>query len=90
MPYLIRLILIVFGLYLLGYLIFRIIFPRLLKWFIKRKLKQKGFDFDNHNKKKSYKKQGKKEGDVNINHIPDEKGGKNSNSDGEYVDYEEL
>lgn len=85
MPYIFRLLLFVVGFYFLGYLIFRIIIPRLLKWFIKRKLKQRGFDF---NEKKEPKK--RKEGEIDIDHIPDKKENKTKSKDGEYIDYEEL
>lgn len=89
MPYLLKLLLTIIVIYYGFILIFRIILPLLIKWYIKRKLKQRGMDIDNHNN--NYTKV-KKDGDVQVNKInKDSKNNKNKDKDdGEYVDYEEV
>lgn len=86
MPYLIRFLLILLGIYLFGILIFRIILPALLKWFVKRKLKQHGFNHD----PKVHKNKFRKEGQVEIDHIPDKDSSENKSKYGDYIDYEEI
>ncbi len=49
-------------------------------------MKQKGYDFEHQEPLKT-----KKEGEVDIEHIPDkDKKGENNDKGGEYVDYDEL
>ncbi len=69
-------------------LFFRYLFPRLLLYWVKRKQKkmmeQMGLNPDDLKEKKD------REGEVNINHIPDkDKKGSGENM-GEYVDFEEV
>ena len=69
-------------------LFFRYLFPRLLLFWVKRKQKkmmeQMGLNPDDLKEKKG------REGEVNIDHIPDnDKKGTGENM-GEYVDYEEV
>ena len=69
-------------------LFFRYLFPRLLLYWVKRKqkkmMKQMGLNPDDLKEKKD------REGEVNIDHIPDkDKKGSGENM-GEYVDFEEV
>jgi hypothetical protein len=92
MVYIFRTLLIILVIYYAGVLFFRIIFPFLLKWYIKRKLKQKGFDVEGNNTNFNQSNNKQKVGQVNISHIPDNNENKkdDDDNDGEYVDYEEI
>ncbi len=86
MPYVLRLFVLLLALYFLGVLVFRYILPAILKWWIKRKLKQRGFNFEDRSHEPHDKR---KEGEIKIDHIkePDEK---KNEDDGDYIDYEDV
>jgi len=82
-----KFLLILLIIYLLGYLFFRVIFPWLLKRFVKKAAQRMNPDF-----KQDAEKQKRKQGEINIDYIPENKD-KNNDEDidnGEYIDYEEI
>jgi hypothetical protein len=68
------------------------IMPKLIKWALK------GFILNQVNKaqqdmrhsQKAYQTQNKREGQIDVDYIPNKNGKKSGNSGGEYVDYEEV
>jgi hypothetical protein len=86
MPYILRFIVLLLALYFLGVLVFRYILPAILKWWVKRKLKQRGYKFDDRRRDPRRKQ---KEGDVNIHSVKNNNKKKNDN-DGDYVDFEDI
>ena len=74
--------------YIFGYLLFRYVFPCLLKLWFKRLANQMNPDFDKKQNTKKTKKQ--KQGDINIDYIPEEKKSDTDIDKGEYIDYEEI
>ena len=86
MLYIIRILFIFLIIYFAVKLIFRIIVPAILRWYIKRKMKQSGFDFNEND----YKKKNKKEGEIDIEHIPEDNKNKKDKKSGEYTDFEEI
>lgn len=81
-----KIILILIALYYLFYLGFRYVFPWLLKRYI-RKTQEK---FYGNRTQQSRNNKSKKEGEVNIDYMPDNGKKKKSSDLGEYVDYEEI
>lgn len=81
-----KIILILIALYYLFYLGFRYVFPWLLKRYI-RKTQEK---FYGKSSQQGKSKKQKKEGEVNIDYVPEDEKKKKDSDLGEYVDYEEI
>lgn len=76
--------------YFLVRILFRTVFPWLMRRFVERKMKEFGMNPQEHNENND-KNTDIRKGDVNIDYIPeddDENG--DDHHDAEYVDYEEI
>lgn len=84
-----KFIIICLAIYGFGYLLFRVVFPWLLKRFVKRVARKINPDFDKQEKEKKQRAK-MKEGDIKIDYIPKNRDEQSNTASVDYVDYEEL
>jgi hypothetical protein len=82
----IRLLLVIFIVYIIYNLFMRIIFPSVMRKYVSDIQKQ----FNPENQRTQQEQNRKKEGEVSIKFVNKDKSTTNNPDDGEYVDYEEV